>query len=346
MNSRHLWEIQEKDYQHLDKIEDQIAFIAQYGELAPSRYNTQPWKIEIQENQLNIHLDTEKHLASIDPYDREMYISAGCLIANIQIAAEHFNLYNKTLYFTGKDNDNLVASMIFFPWKPIHKIYPADLFAQITKRHSNRSEYEFKPIEANTILSLATSLDWIQDMYLHLTDDVLSKQQVRNLAREANIRQHNAAYFNEEAAMWTGIDQNTEDEGIPVSSLTVPFYIKPVYSLLSYYGLTMHQAEQDAQNIVKSPLIGVLLSENNNRMDWIITGIAFEVLFLRATALGLQCAPITSVIEIDQTKEKLMKMLRTNKTPQMFFRLGYGKPAEPTPRNPEITHRASGTYLH
>lgn len=57
---------------------------------APSGHNSQPWKYQISENQIIIEPDFSKHLPVVDSNDRELFISLGCALENMQIAARHY----------------------------------------------------------------------------------------------------------------------------------------------------------------------------------------------------------------------------------------------------------------
>lgn len=46
------WEVREIDFPSSGTIEEQIRFLLNYGVLAPSIHNTQPWIFEIKNNEL------------------------------------------------------------------------------------------------------------------------------------------------------------------------------------------------------------------------------------------------------------------------------------------------------
>jgi len=64
-----------------------IQGLVHYATLAASGHNTQPWKFVAQQNEIEIHPDYSRRLAVVDPGDRELWISLGCALENLLIAA-------------------------------------------------------------------------------------------------------------------------------------------------------------------------------------------------------------------------------------------------------------------
>ncbi|HEY3344819.1 MAG TPA: nitroreductase family protein, partial [Anaerolineaceae bacterium] len=66
---------------------EQFQEIIRYACLAPSGHNAQPWKFQIQGDTIRLTADDQRRLPVVDPADRELYISLGCALENLQIAA-------------------------------------------------------------------------------------------------------------------------------------------------------------------------------------------------------------------------------------------------------------------
>lgn len=65
----------------------QMRMLVHFATLAANGHNTQPWKFAIQENAIEIHPDTSRRLPVVDPVHRELWISLGCALENLLIAA-------------------------------------------------------------------------------------------------------------------------------------------------------------------------------------------------------------------------------------------------------------------
>jgi hypothetical protein len=55
--------------------------------LAASGHNIQPWQFAIDKNAIDIHPDYRRRLPVVDPKDRELWMSLGCALENLLIAA-------------------------------------------------------------------------------------------------------------------------------------------------------------------------------------------------------------------------------------------------------------------
>ena len=54
---------------------------------APSGHNAQPWLFRIKTDGIEIYADTTRRLPVVDPHDRELFVSLGCAVENLCIAA-------------------------------------------------------------------------------------------------------------------------------------------------------------------------------------------------------------------------------------------------------------------
>lgn len=66
----------------------QMHVLVRYATLAANGHNTQPWKFAIQQDLIEIHPDYSRNLPVADPSDRELWISLGCALENLILAAQ------------------------------------------------------------------------------------------------------------------------------------------------------------------------------------------------------------------------------------------------------------------
>ena len=84
------WDVKETDFPFEGSLFEQLKFLLRYAVLAPSGPNTQPWKFSIKDDEISVIADFTRSLPSVDTNDRTLYISHGCVLANLLVAAEHF----------------------------------------------------------------------------------------------------------------------------------------------------------------------------------------------------------------------------------------------------------------
>lgn len=125
-------------------LQRQIKFLLNYGILAPSGHNSQPWSFILSNHSVVIKPDFRYSRPSLDPSNRELYISLGAVATNISIAADYFGLIYDQKYLV--DAATLQQSILFnFKFgRQIPK--NQDLFAAITNRHTNRFPLQDRPI--------------------------------------------------------------------------------------------------------------------------------------------------------------------------------------------------------
>lgn len=69
--------------------------IIKYAARAPSEHNTQPWRFTITGNTITIFPDFSRSLAVADSDNHALYISLGCALENMIIAANEYNYLAK-----------------------------------------------------------------------------------------------------------------------------------------------------------------------------------------------------------------------------------------------------------
>ncbi len=115
-----------------------------YATLAPSGHNTQPWKFSITGDCIRIFPDFTRALPVVDPDNRELYISLGCALENLVIAAECAGYDPEVEYFPAGAPDECLSVIL----KHSNATGDDDLFQAISKRHTNRREYNKQQIPA------------------------------------------------------------------------------------------------------------------------------------------------------------------------------------------------------
>ncbi|MCG6898167.1 MAG: hypothetical protein LJE60_13835 [Thiocapsa sp.] len=59
---------------------------------APSGHNAQPWQFSVNQDRIRIFPDLSRRLPVVDPDDHALFISLGCALENVVVAASHLGL--------------------------------------------------------------------------------------------------------------------------------------------------------------------------------------------------------------------------------------------------------------
>jgi hypothetical protein len=70
-----------------------------YAVRAPSGHNTQPWQFSVEQDTIRIYPDLSRRLCVVDPEDHALFISLGCALENLVVAAAQQGLVVSIDYF-------------------------------------------------------------------------------------------------------------------------------------------------------------------------------------------------------------------------------------------------------
>ena len=311
--SRQAWDVKESDFPNNSCSEEKLTFLLNYAILAPSSHNSQPWKFNVTKDEILIFADKSRSLQVADADQRELYISLGCALENLIIAADHFDYNCSVAYFPGEKD--LVARVVLQP-AAVPSRDPR-LFSAILSRQTNRNPYEMRAIseaDLETIKSLSSD----PDAAIFLANDSATKKSFLYLVVQANGIQYSDANYKSELGHWLG------------QGVMGPTGIEAKMAQLAVVFLDMgpQQTEKDALLINSTPYLGFICTANNDSISSLKAGRVLERFWLAATALGIGLHPMSQALEVPQTKANLTVLLPAQSgmmQVQQAFRLGYAK---------------------
>lgn len=113
--------------------------LVRYATLAANGHNTQPWQFAIHESAIDIHPDYSRRLPVVDPQDRELWISLGCALENLLVAARSAG-YAAAVSYPDR------AELIHVDLRP-DTAQPSPFFDAIPHRQNTRTEYDGQPVK-------------------------------------------------------------------------------------------------------------------------------------------------------------------------------------------------------
>lgn len=81
-----------------------VELVRQAG-MAPSSHNTQPWRFVLEPDAIGIQAGRARRLPVVDPDDHALFISLGCALANLRVAAHHYGLAARVSDFPADRDD-------------------------------------------------------------------------------------------------------------------------------------------------------------------------------------------------------------------------------------------------
>ena len=321
-----VWEVSEDDFPRTSPLETQLGFLLRYAILAPSVRNTQPWVFSVRKNQVHLLADIRKSQPMADPGRRELYLSVGCALENLLVAAEHFGLAHATAYFPERGAPDLVATVTFKPGgRPSHVRAGATLSAILT-RHNDDGVFRPAPVPEQLRLRLVACCTE-PDLQILLTDDRDFRHWIDALTVEADRIELDSHGFRSELKYWIrqgvfGSPPAREQLRQAVSGQ--PSLREPV-------------VQRDHANVESAALLGLICAAGDSHLLHVRAGQLFERIWLTATALGVSINPMSQTMRHRRLRAAVAELLPSpGWTPQHFFRAGFGsaEAERHTPRLP------------
>lgn len=322
------WKIDEKDFPDSDSIKEKIKFILGYGILAPSTFNSQPWKCKLNSNVLEIYLDLSKITKKSDKMQRFAHISMGAFIENILVAADYFGLRAENKISLDSSDDLKHISTIKFTEDKKNKTL---LFESIKKRTTNRSLSENREINEKVIEEI--NGNYSEDMEIVVLEEK-DKEEIIHISKTGDFNIWSDFGFRKEHVGWVRTNVTRKYDGMPafgVNAGLIPSFIAPLMILSPIFPKFQIKKNMKA---IKSTSQFVVLSSRDSFENWVNVGIVFEKISLMLTKYGISVSPMGQFIEDESARELLNKLVNpsNNFSPQVFFRIGY--PTKHVPHSP------------
>ena len=301
--------------------------------LAPSEWNSQPWRFEADLAAVRLVADSARELPVTDPERRGLMISLGAALENLLIAARAYGLHPNVSYFP---RENVVAEVM---WTGGDVRRDHALFTAIPERRTNRREYEERGILPDERAQITAQVP--EGYTLHWLDDRDAVHSVADLVGDAVHDQvsDRAAQREQFAWMRFGDDAERHGDGVPVDALEfgtiTGWFAKRFFNPTSWlYRFGADRASHQARDAVRSTAALALLTANGRgAQPWLMGGQAFERVALQATHLKLAVHPLSAPIEVASRRPDLLRHFgAAGEEPLALLRLGHGRQLPATPR--------------
>ena len=289
--------------------------------LAASGHNTQPWIFGIEDSAIRITPDISRRLPVVDPNDRELWISLGCAMENLSVAAHAAGLDTKEVYFP-QGEDSLVVAL----QQGAHAS-DQDLAKAISSRQCNRSAYDGKEIPQSQIQSLLGLTT--EDCSVGLAGDQ-SMDAIVDLVRAGDLSQYADEAFLAELISWLRFNKNEAQrtrDGLYSACSGRPNAPRFLGKLFLSPSSAPKQADTDEKMLRSSSAVVLLATPGDEKKDWVMAGRTFQRLALTMTTMGIQLAFMNQPIEVAALRPDLGNLFGlTQKVPQLMLRIGYAEP--------------------
>lgn len=300
--------------------QEDLLFMVERATKAPSGHNTQPWLFKINIDSIEVHPNFAKSLPIVDPHNRELFISLGCAIENLRIAAT-VRGYNSTISIA----DNGVTTIGFSENETC-----SALFEQIVRRQTNRRVYNGLSINDSTIQELC-SIFSEEGVYLHCYKKGSAEfNAISDAIRKGNMIQMSDSSFIKELKSWMRYNKSEATKSCDGLSYAVfgapnlPRWISK--SIIASVLNGKSQNRSDEKKIRSSSHFALFTTSMNTITEWINLGRYLQRFLLTCTKMGIASSFLNPPCELRELSELLAQSLTIlGEYPTIILRLGYAE---------------------
>jgi hypothetical protein len=328
--------LNERDFPIDGSRKEQYLFLLRYVILAPSTYNTQPWKFGLSGEGIAVYADYSRRMSVADPGNRELLMSVGSAVMNLRVAAAYYGFSCQVSYNFSGDSEAPLAFAALTPVRQNDKALASlqSLFPGITRRHTNRSPFLVTRIPAS-ILSTLHGFEQGTDVTVTISTDGALNSQVGELVAAADQLLIGDQDFRKDTAEWIRSSWSERMDGLAGDSVGlggVAATLAPWATRVLDLGRV--RAAKDKNLCIDAPGL-IVLSGEDTVPRFLETGEVLERLLLRLACEGLQTSYFNLPIKSPEYRTRLRALLRLSSWPQLLLRIGFclTEPAI-TPRRP------------
>ena len=328
--------------------------------LAANAHDSQPWLFAPSGDSITVYADRARNLGAFDPFRREMHLSLGCAIANLQFAAfrrgftANFRPVNGHLEPSPPTAPVKVADIILREFHnidtPLDDLYR--LADAIPNRHTNRGPYYADRAVAPELLKLISG--GYPGARVVLVRDAGARNELGDIVVEATEHIIADKQMASDSARWFRTDGREileHRDGITMDTAGLSPALAAASKLLPDLGTEQSDkywlASTRETQVPTASIFGmVLVRDRLDMAQALYAGYAWQMLHLMATVHGIAAQPLNQPMEMmdrnaflgrpDTIAPTLKKIAGVTDWEATFvFRLGYAeREALPSPRRP------------
>jgi nitroreductase len=304
--------------------------------LAPSDWNTQPWRFEADAATLRMVADPQRALPRLDPDQRNMKMALGAALENLLVAARAWGLSPAVTYAPAAASAGTIAEIT---WRPNGTRRDRGMFAAIVERRTNRRDYDGRGLFPQSRAQILTQVP--DGVRLHWVDDPGTLHHVADVAFDATHAQVQDRRMQVEPFAWMrfGGEARRGGDGVALDALELSTvtrfmarrYFDPESWFLRFGADGM--AKQARGAIRSSGAVALLTTSDGGDLAPVLAGQAYERVALKAAQLGIALQPMSAPMRFERHRAELARTFAIGaETPLLLLRLGHASRPDPSPR--------------
>jgi hypothetical protein len=271
--------------------------------LAANAHNAQAWRFVVSRTRIAVYDDTTRGLGTVDPYRREMHLSAGCAIENLALAARAVGMA-PAVALAPDGPSGLLATVDLRPGSNAAPGPGSDLYRAIPHRHTDRGPYQ---VDRSLPADIPRAMDALvedPDVQLLWLLDSAQRKQFSTLTVEATQAFIDDRKQSEDDYAWyrgTAGQVRAHRDGVTVDASGLSPVLRSMGKLApasrssnDSYWLA---GTRDRQLPTASGFAIVLVRDTADLAQRLAAGRLYQRLHLWATSRALAMQPLNQVVE-------------------------------------------------
>lgn len=298
---------------------------------APSVHNSQPWRWVAENGVLHLFVDRRRILRGTDRSGRDAIVSCGAVLDHLRVAMAAAGWQSTVNRFPNPNEQDHLASIEFSSLDYVTDAQ-RDRAEAILQRRTDRLPLGrptfwdfFEPALRGAVSDSVVMLDV-------LSDDVRPRLVQASQFTEA-LRHYDTTYHSE-LEWWTS--SFAVSEGIPPDALASDTELRRV-DVGRNFPVRTHEDRRPEVQVDWSKIL-VLSTPEDSREDVLRSGEMLSTVLLECTMAGMATCPLSHLIELNESRDVVRRIIGNRGEPQVLIRAGIAPPIEhlpaPTPRRP------------
>ncbi len=302
--------------------------LLEYGVLAPSIYNSQPWKFSIDADKGFIRVEpdpTRIRPLGLDPGQRDLYLAIGACVENMILAAPALGYEVEADFFPPKGPTALLRL------KPMAEAMPESLFPSLLIRQTHAGKYKEKSVQELHLERLRNVASFSEKEKMYFVTEAEQRDQLISLLHDASHEGAGSQALIEEVAQWIRPSSGAH-EGLPMGHLGLPISVRTRFMVLRYFSLAKEIKEVARQtllrqgHLIEAPAFLLLTTGSPNSKSYFNAGRWHTRLTLTLSEIELGAQTLHLPVVLKTVHPKLLEIFKTPQGEEPVMLIRFGQP--------------------
>jgi len=305
--------------------------LLEYGVLAPSIYNSQPWRFITYSGQGVVDLFPDPSRSrpfGLDPHGRDLYLSLGACLEHMVLAAPGLGYELKVELFPKDGPKDLAARLTLHP---LAETMPEPLFATLLTRQTHAGKYDPGSVKEIHLDRLRHCPPFSKSDKIYFISGGPLLEELTQLLHDLSHEGSADPLLVEEGAGW--LRPNPEAlEGLPLAALGLPISVRARFNLLRYVGYRREIKEVARQALlrqghgIEAPAFLLAATRDSSAAGYINCGRWLAQLALTLSELELGSQALHLPVTLPSGRGALKRVFGADPAEDPVFLLRFGQP--------------------